>query len=96
MAISKLDIINKVAEHDTFNTKKAATEAVQIMIDTITEALASGDDVNLGNSLGTLKTGVRAARTGRNPQTGEALEIPESKIVKFQASAAFKAQLKGA
>ena len=58
-------------------------------IETISDTLASGEDVDLFG-FGKFSVGTRAARTGRNPQTGESLEIPESKVVKFKPAKALK------
>ena len=55
----------------------------------VSETLAAGDDVRL-TGFGTYSTSARAARTGRNPQTGEAMEIPAGRGVKFKAGKALK------
>ena len=55
----------------------------------LTQAVAEGDGVQLVG-FGTFSTGQRAARTGRNPRTGETLQIAAAKTVKFTAGKAFK------
>ena len=75
-------------------TKKAAAEAVSAIIDVIGEALAAGEDVKI-TGFGGFEVKERAARTGRNPKTGEAVEIPASKYVAFSAGSALKDKVNG-
>jgi len=69
--------------------ESAASETIDAFLDTVTNAVVKGDPVQL-IGFGSFSTGVRAARTGRNPRTGEALQIAASKTVKFTAGKAFK------
>ncbi len=64
-------------------------KALQAIIDTISEALAKGDRVQLVG-FGTFKVTERAAREGRNPQTGKAIQIPATKTPSFTAGAELK------
>ncbi|MEM6963679.1 MAG: HU family DNA-binding protein [Bacteroidota bacterium] len=80
--MNKGDLINKVAE-DANISKSQATEAVNCVISTIGEALVDGDKVQLVG-FGTFSTSFRKARTGRNPKTGESLEIAAKTVVKFK------------
>ncbi len=89
--ITKIDLVARMLEHDTFETKKAASEVLDILIDSITENIIAGNEVYLGVKLGGFSTIERAARMGVNPSTGEKLEIPAKKAAKFSASAALKA-----
>jgi DNA-binding protein HU-beta len=66
-----------------------ADKAVSAVIDSITSALASGDRVTLPG-FGTFETRERAARQGRNPQTGETMEIAASTTPAFKAGAQLK------
>jgi DNA-binding protein HU-beta len=66
-------------------SKVQAHEAVHVLTKQIVQTLAAGDRVSLPG-LGSLSVGVRKARTGRNPRTGETIHIPERKVVKFSAS----------
>ncbi|OTP68235.1 DNA-binding protein HU [Caballeronia sordidicola] len=69
--------------------KSAAAETIDAFLGTVTDAVVKGDAVQL-IGFGSFSTGARAARTGRNPQTGEALQIVATKTVKFTAGKAFK------
>ncbi len=74
-------------------TKKDADKAVTAFIDTVTEALVEGRKVQL-IGFGTFEVRERAARKGRNPQTGEEIEIPASKIPAFKAGKSLKDSVK--
>ena len=71
------------------NTKKEAQEAVDCRFSTITKALKKKDTVTL-IGFGTFKVNKRKARTGRNPQTGEAIKIKAKKVPKFVPGKALK------
>lgn len=86
--MTKDELVEKVAE-DVGISKKDAAEAVKSVTCRITEALSSGDSVALVG-FGTFSVTDRAARTGRNPRTGEALEIAASKAVKFKVGKSLK------
>ncbi len=73
----------------TPSTKTDAGKALDATIASITEALKSGDTVTLVG-FGTFNVKERAARTGRNPQTGAALEIKASKVPSFKAGKGLK------
>ena len=75
-------------------SKADAGKAVTAMLDVLKEALAKGDKVSLPG-FGTFEITERAARTGRNPQTGAAIEIAASKGVKFKAGKALKDAVNG-
>ena len=76
------DLVSKVAE-STELSKKDATKAVDAVFEAISEALQSGDKVQLVG-FGNFEVRERSARKGRNPQTGEEIEIPASKIPAFK------------
>jgi len=78
--MNKGDLVNEVAK--VVGKKKVAEDAVACVLDTITEALKQGDSVTLVG-FGTFKVAKRAARTGRNPQTGKPLKIKAKKVPKF-------------
>ncbi len=86
--MNKTELIDAVAEGADIS-KAAATRAVDTMLDTITKALAEGDQVTLVG-FGTFSVKERAARTGRNPRTGEAIEIKAAKVPGFKAGKALK------
>ena len=66
-----------------------AERAIDAVIDTITTAVAGGDKVTIVG-FGTFEPRERSARTGRNPQTGEEIQIAASTVPGFKAGAAFK------
>ena len=71
-------------------SKAAAGQSIDALVEIITAAVAKGDDVALVG-FGTFKAAKRAARTGRNPQTGKELKIAATTVPKFTAGATFKA-----
>ena len=71
-------------------TKADAERAVEAMFKVVKKALKSGDSISLVG-FGTFSVRKRAARTGKNPKTGEALEIAATTVPTFKAGAAFKA-----
>jgi DNA-binding protein HU-beta len=85
--VVKSDLVAKVA--DLGITKKQAAEAVDCFIGAIKDALASGDKVSLVG-FGTFSVKERAARQGRNPQTGAAIRIPKKNVPSFKAGKALK------
>mgnify|MGYP001462351496 CR=1 FL=1 len=87
--MNKTELIAKVAEA-TDMTKKEATQSVEAILSVITEALRSGDKVQL-IGFGNFEVRDRAARKGRNPQTGEEIEIPASKVPAFRPGKQLKA-----
>ena len=81
--MNKGDLIEKVAKECGLS-KAATDQALNSVLDAITGAVAAGDKVTL-IGFGTFSVSARAAREGRNPQTGETIQIPAKKIVKFKA-----------
>ncbi|WP_018751416.1 MULTISPECIES: HU family DNA-binding protein [Paenibacillaceae] len=90
--MNKSDLISQVAE-STELSKKDATKAVDAVFEAISEALQSGDKVQLVG-FGNFEVRERSARKGRNPQTGEEIEIPASKIPAFKPGKALKDGIK--
>jgi DNA-binding protein HU-beta len=86
--MNKSDLIEKMADAADIS-KAAAAKALDAFTDTIAGALKSGDTVSL-IGFGTFAVKERAARTGRNPQTGAAIEIKASKTPSFKAGKALK------
>jgi DNA-binding protein HU-beta len=80
--MNKADLINQIAESATI-TKATAGKVVQSIQKSIAAALQEGENVTL-IGFGTFSVKERAARTGRNPQTGEEIQIPAKKVVKFK------------
>ncbi len=75
-------------------SKAAAERALSAIIDAVVGTVAKGDAVTLVG-FGTFKSAKRAARTGKNPKTGEALKIAATTVPKFTAGATFKATVAG-
>ncbi len=86
--MNKTELISAVAEK-TEMTKKDAEKAVNAIIASVEEALASGDKVQLVG-FGTFEVRARAARTGRNPQTGKEIKIAATKVPAFKPGKALK------
>lgn len=86
--MNKAELIEAVAEAADLS-KASATRAVDAMLDSITGTLKSGDQVSLVG-FGTFQVRERAARTGRNPQTGATINIAAAKVPSFKAGKALK------
>ncbi|UTW54081.1 HU family DNA-binding protein [Kordiimonas sp. SCSIO 12610] len=86
--MNKNDLIAKVAETSDLS-KADAGKAVDAVFDSITGALSGGDEVRLVG-FGTFAVAQRAATKGRNPRTGEEIDIPASKQPKFKAGKGLK------
>ena len=89
--MNKGDLINDVAK--VVSTKKEAQEAVDCVFSSITRALKKGDTVTLVG-FGSFKVVERKARKGRNPQTGEEIDIKASKAPKFTPGKSLKDAVK--
>ena len=89
---NKADLIDKVASKSGL-TKKDATAAVESLFDTVTETLSEGERVQI-IGFGSFEVRDRAARKGRNPQTGEEIEIPATKVPAFKAGKGLKDAVK--
>ena len=90
--MNKTQLIDVVAKATDLK-KKDAEAAVAATLDAIVEALVAGDKVQL-IGFGTFEVKERAARTGHNPKTGEAIEIAAAKLPSFKAGAALKNAVK--
>ncbi len=86
--MNKSELIDAIAESADLS-KASATRALDAVIDNITGSLKSGDQVVLVG-FGTFSVKDRAARTGRNPQTGAPIEIAAAKVPSFKAGKALK------
>ena len=86
--MTKADLVNRIAK-DAKISKKAAEAALRSFLTGVQETLRKGKRVSLVG-FGTFAVGRRAARNGRNPQTGEAIKIKASKIPRFKAGKALK------
>lgn len=89
--MNKTQLIQKIAENGNM-TKKDAEVALKAVIDAISDAVASGEKVQV-SGFGSFDVKTRDARMGRNPKTGEAVEIAASKRVVFSAAQVLKDKL---
>ena len=87
--MNKAELIEAIVK-ETELSKAAAGRAQNAELDTIVKTVAKKQDVQL-IGFGTFKAAKRAARTGKNPRTGEKLKIAAATVPKFSAGAAFKA-----
>jgi len=90
--MNKADLVNHVADAAGLS-KAAAGDAVEAVLGGITATLANGDAVSLVG-FGTFSVADRAARTARNPRTGETIQVAASKAPKFKAGKALKDAVK--
>jgi len=93
LALNKSELIDEIARRSDLE-KRQAEAALQALVDAVIDATKAGDKVSIlgfGNFVPTS----RAARTGRNPQTGEPVEIAAAKGVRFAPGSAFKTALNG-
>jgi len=89
--MNKGDLVNEVLE--VVEIKKDAQAVVQCVLSSITKSLEKGEAVSL-IGFGTFKVVDRKARKGRNPQTGEEIDIAASKVPKFTPGKALKEAVK--
>ena len=91
--MNKQDLVSKVADNADISKSKAGL-AVDAVLEAIKGSLKSGDAVRLVG-FGTFSVSQRAATTGRNPRTGEKINIPASKQAKFKAGKDLKEAVNG-
>ena len=84
--MNKAQLIDKLSVQ--LGSKKAATEAVEAVIDTVTRAVASGERVAI-TGFGVFEKVARPARTGRNPRTGATVKIKKTSVPKFKPGQGF-------
>lgn len=90
--MNKADLVSHVAENAGIS-KAAATAAVDAVLGGVTDTLKNGGSVSLVG-FGTFSVAERAARTARNPRTGDTINVPASKAPKFKAGKALKDAVK--
>jgi DNA-binding protein HU-beta len=90
-SMNKAELIAQLAE-DAGITKTQANAALDSFVDTVTKTLKKGDKVTLVG-FGTFSVSKRAARTGRNPQTGETIKIKAKKVARFKAGKELSAKI---
>lgn len=90
--MNKSDLIDALRD-TTGVTRADAERSVEALINTIVSTLKGGDQVSIAG-LGIFEAKMRAGRTGRNPRTGEAIEIKAMRVPKFRAAKALKDAVK--
>jgi DNA-binding protein HU-beta len=93
-AVNKAELVNRVSD-SVEGGRSAAQNAVEAVFDAIQEAVARGEKVAI-TGFGVFERVDRAARTGRNPATGEPVEVEASSVPKFRPGSEFKAYVSGA
>ena len=88
LLVNKTELIEHIAKHADIS-KAAATRALEATIGAVKSTLKKGGSVSLVG-FGTFAVGKRAARTGRNPRTGDAIKIKAAKVPKFRPGKALK------
>ncbi|MDR3358730.1 MAG: HU family DNA-binding protein [Desulfovibrio sp.] len=91
--MTKAEIVEKIYSKAGLPTKSKAEAALNAVVDVVREALAAGDTITF-TGFGSFKVVKRAARKGRNPQTGKEITIPASKVAKFTPGKGLKDALK--
>jgi len=81
--MNKADLINSISEK-TGLTKTKSNEVIDAFLSSVTESLSEGEKVTLVG-FGTFTTSQRDARKGRNPKTGETIDIPSKRVARFKA-----------
>ncbi len=92
--MTKAEFVDRLARDDRIDNKKKAGDAVEAVLDGITEALVRGDSVNF-TGFGKFSVAVRGPRQGVNPRTGERITIAGGRVPKFSAGAGLKSKVKG-
>ncbi len=93
MHMTKAELIQKIHAKAGLATKAQAEDALDALVETLTEAMKDGDAVTF-TGFGSFKVTERAARKGRNPRTGKEINIPAGKAVKFTPGKALKEAVK--
>ena len=86
--MNKTELIEHIAKSADIS-KAAAARSLEAMMEAVTETLKNGGSVTLVG-FGTFSVGERAARSGRNPRTGEEIKIESAKVPKFKAGKLLK------
>ena len=92
--MTKAEFLDQLAGDERLGSKKAASDAVDAVLDAITGALSSGEEVAF-TGFGKFHVAERGPRQGVNPRTGERITIPGGKVPRFSAGSALKNKVKG-
>jgi len=91
--MNKAELIEKLADKAKACSKAEAARFLDAFVEIVVDALKKGDEVAIAG-FGVFTSKTRAARTGRNPKTGETISIPAMRVPKFKAGKGFKDALK--
>ena len=92
--MTKAEFLEHLAADEQIGSKKAAGEAVEAVLNAITEVLKEGGEVNF-TGFGKFHVAERGPRQGVNPRTGERITIPGGRVPRFSAGSALKSTVKG-
>jgi DNA-binding protein HU-beta len=92
--VTKAEFLDQLASDERLGSKKAASDAVDAVLETIAGALGKGEEVAF-TGFGKFHVAERGPRQGVNPRTGERITIPGGKVPRFSAGSALKSQVKG-
>jgi len=92
--VTKAEFLDQLASDERLGSKKAASDAVDAVLETIANSLSSGEEVAF-TGFGKFHVAERGPRQGVNPRTGERITIPGGKVPRFSAGSALKSQVKG-
>jgi DNA-binding protein HU-beta len=92
--LTKAEFVDRLARDTRVGSKKQAADAVEAVLDGITDSLRGGDDVNF-TGFGKFSVAERSPRQGVNPRTGERITIAGGRVPRFSAGAGLKAKVKG-
>ena len=90
--MTKAEFVDSISQ--SFDSKKAASDAVDAVLDGITDTLAGGGEISF-TGFGKFSVAERGPRQGVNPRTGERITIAGGKVPKFSAGASLKSRVKG-
>jgi DNA-binding protein HU-beta len=92
--LTKAEFVDRLARDSRLGSKKQAAEAVEAVLDGISDALSDGNPVNF-TGFGKFSVAERGPRQGVNPRTGERITIAGGRVPKFSAGAGLKSKVKG-
>ena len=90
--MNKADLIDYVSELNDVESKAAAKRIVDALVSKVVDSVKVGEDLSIAG-LGTFFVVAREAREGRNPQTGDTIQIPAKNVPKFRAGSKLKASV---
>jgi DNA-binding protein HU-beta len=91
--VTKAEFMDHLARDERIGSKKAAGDAVDAVLDSISDVLSDGGEVNF-TGFGKFHVAERGPRQGVNPRTGERITIPGGKVPRFSAGSALKSKVK--